>query len=241
MSSNPANAAIYCALDTADLGQARALAGRLTGHIGGIKLGLEFFAANGPAGATEIAGLGLPVFLDLKLHDIPNTVARAARALTRLKPAMLTVHGAGGAAMLEAAAAAVKDEAAKAGIARPKIVAVTVLTSLSADDLDVLGVAAKLSDQVARLAALAQDCGLDGAVCSAAEVAALRKACGPGFILVVPGLRPEWAQADDQKRLATPQEALRAGADILVIGRPITEAEDPAAAAQRIAAELAPA
>lgn len=241
MASTNANASIYCALDTADLAAARGLAAGLKGLVGGVKLGLEFFSANGPAGVAAIAKLGLPVFLDLKLHDIPNTAARAARALTRLAPAMLTVHGAGGPAMLRAAVDAVKDEAAKAGIGRPKIIAVTVLTSLLSDDLDATGVGGNLSDQVMRLAALAQACGLDGAVCSAAEVAALRKSCGPEFLLVVPGLRPEWAETGDQKRVATPQEALRLGADILVIGRPITQAKDPAGAAKRIAAELVPA
>ncbi len=241
MALRTANAAIYCALDTADLAQARALAGRLSGLVGGLKLGLEFFAANGPAGVAGIAGLGLPVFLDLKLHDIPNTVAGATRALTRLGPAILTVHGAGGAAMLKAAAEAAKEEAAKTGTARPKIVAVTVLTSISGADFGAVGLHGKVSDQVARLAALAQDCGLDGAVCSAAEAATLRKSCRPDFLLVVPGIRPEWAQAQDQKRVATPLEAMRMGADILVIGRPITAAKDPAEAAKRIAAELVPA
>ena len=241
MASPKANDAIYCALDTADLAEAKALAGRLSGLIGGVKLGLEFFSANGPAGVAAIAKTGLPVFLDLKLHDIPNTVARATRALIGLAPAILTLHGAGGAAMLKAAADAAKEEAAKRGVAKPKLVAVTVLTSLSADDLEAIGVNAKVPDQVMRLAALAQESGLDGAVCSAAEVAALRKACGSGFTLIVPGVRPEWAERGDQKRVATPREALSAGADILVIGRPITESEDPADAARRVAAELTPA
>lgn len=241
MASTTASARIYCAFDTDDMAAARALAGRLAGLIGGIKLGLEFFGANGPAGVNEIARLGLPVFLDLKLHDIPNTVARATRALTRLGPSILTVHGAGGADMLKAAAEAAREEAAKAGVAKPKLLAVTILTSLSEDDLAAMGMTAKVEAQAVRFAKLAQESGLDGAVCSAGEVAALREACGKDFLLAVPGVRPDWAEAGDQKRVTTPGEALRRGADILVIGRPITEAEDPAEAARRIAAELVPA
>jgi orotidine-5'-phosphate decarboxylase len=162
-------------------------------------------------------------------------VAAAVRAALPLKPFMLNVHAAGGAAMMQGAAAA----AAEAGPDRPLVLGVTVLTSLADDDLAAIGVAGKTTDQVVRLARLARDCGLDGVVCSAREIVALRHACGPDFKLIVPGIRPSWAAADDQRRIVTPKEALDLGADYLVIGRPITGADDPAAAARRIAGEVA--
>ena len=176
----------------------------------------------------------MPLFLDLKFHDIPNTVAGAVRAVLPLKPAILTVHASGGRAMLEAA----RDAAAAAGADRPKIVAVTVLTSLDDGDLDAVGQRGPALDQAKRLAAIAQQAGVDGVVCSPKEVAALRAQCGATFLLVVPGIRPSWAATGDQKRVMTPAEAVAAGADHLVIGRPITAAADPAEAARRIAAEL---
>jgi orotidine-5'-phosphate decarboxylase len=225
---------VFCAVDTADLASALALGRALGPAVGGLKLGLEFFCAEGPAGVRAMAGLGRPIFLDLKLHDIPNTVARAVSALSPLGVGMVNVHAAGGPAMLKAAA----DAAAARGPCRPLVVAVTVLTSLDATDLAATGVSGAPQDQVLRLARLAKECGLDGVVCSAAELAALRAALGPDFLLVVPGLRPLGAAAGDQKRMATPAAARAAGADLLVIGRPITEASDPAAAARAIAAEL---
>jgi len=231
---------IICAIDTEDLERASGLAAALVGRVGAVKLGLEFFAAHGPAGVRAVAAHGLPVFLDLKLHDIPNTVAGAVRMALGCAPMMLTLHAAGGAAMMRAAAAAVLRLADAAGVPqRPKLVAVTVLTSFDAGDLAAVGMQGPVEDQVRRLAALAQDCGLDGVVASAHEVAALRRQCGADFTLVVPGIRPGWAGADDQKRIVTPSEALRQGADFLVVGRPITRADDPAAAAARIADELA--
>jgi len=220
---------IYVALDIVDLDAAKAIAARVKSQIGGIKLGLEFFAANGPAGVRAMAELGLPIFLDLKLHDIPNTVAKAVQALRPLEPAILTVHAAGGRAMMEDAKAA-----APFGT---KVVGVTVLTSLDADDLGATGVGGSPHDQVVRLAALAREAGLDGIVCSGAEVAAAKKAWSDGFF-VVPGVRPAEGTAADQKRVVTPRQALDAGASILVIGRPITQAEDPDAAARAIAATL---
>lgn len=220
---------VFVAIDTPGLDQAKALAEAVRGAAGGVKLGLEFFCANGPAGVRAIAGLGLPVFLDLKLHDIPNTVAGAVRALAPLSPAILTVHAAGGRAMLEAARAA-----APAGC---KVVGVTVLTSLDSGDLAATGVSGAPADQVARLAALARDAGLDGIVCSGAEVAAARAAWPQGFF-VVPGVRPEGAGTADQKRVVTPRRALDDGASVLVIGRPITGAPDPAEAARAIAQSL---
>ncbi len=225
---------IFCALDTTDLGRATALAGELAGKVGGLKLGLEFFGANGAAGVARVSEAGLPIFLDLKFHDIPNTVAGAVRAVLPLKPAILTVHASGGGAMLRAAT----DAAGEAGPQRPRVVAVTVLTSLDDDDLTAVGQRGPAADQVKRLAALAQEFGADGVVCSPREIAALRAQCGPDFCLVVPGIRPAGAEAGDQKRTMNPAEAVRNGADILVIGRPITQADDPAQAADEIAASL---
>jgi orotidine-5'-phosphate decarboxylase len=225
---------VFVALDTTDVDQATAWATAVRPHVGGVKLGLEFFGGNGPDGVRRIAGLGLPVFLDLKFHDIPNTVAGAVRAVAGLGTAIVNVHASGGPAMLSAAA----EAAAEQGADRPLVVAVTVLTSLDDDDLATLGQAAPAAAQVERLARLAQSCGLDGVVCSSAEIAALRAACGNGFRLIVPGIRPAWAGAGDQKRIMTPREARDLGADVLVIGRPITGADDPAAAAARIADEL---
>jgi orotidine-5'-phosphate decarboxylase len=226
---------ILVAIDTPDPAVARALAAAVAGVTGGIKLGLEFFTANGPKAVKEIAS-GVPLFLDLKLHDIPNTVAGAVRAATLLEPLLLTVHAAGGPAMMRAAAAAATEAAG--GRQRPKILGITVLTSLDDDDLARLGQSGPAAEQALRLALLARDSGLDGVVCSPQEVAMLRAACGKDFLLVVPGIRPAGASAGDQKRVLTPREALAAGADYLVIGRPITASSDPAASARAIAAEL---
>jgi orotidine-5'-phosphate decarboxylase len=220
---------IFVAIDTPDLELARYLAQQVQADAGGVKLGLEFCSANGPAGVTSIRELGLPVFLDLKLHDIPNTVAKAVEALRPLEPAVLTVHAAGGRTMLEAAKAA-------AGPAT-KVVAVTVLTSLDGDDLRSIGVQSEPGEQVARLAELARSAGLDGIVCSGAEVGAAHAAWPDGYF-VVPGVRPPGADVSDQKRVVTPRQALQDGASMLVIGRPITGASDPAAAIRDIAATL---
>lgn len=220
---------IFVAIDTPDLERARALAKAVAPLAGGLKLGLEFFCHNGRAGVAELAATGLPIFVDLKFHDIPNTVAGAIQALAPLTPAVLTVHAAGGRAMMEDAKAA-----APAGT---KVVAVTLLTSLDRDDLTSMGVAGEPSEQVERLAELARAAGLDGIVCSGNEVAAAHAAWKDGFF-VVPGIRPADSAASDQKRVMTPRLALDAGASILVIGRPITAAEDPAAALRAIAATL---
>ena len=220
---------IYVAIDTPDLDRALVLAKAVKRHAGGLKLGLEFFAANGPEGVGEIAHLGLPLFLDLKLHDIPNTVAKAIQALSPLEPAVLTVHGAGGRAMLEDAKAAAP--------AATKVVAVTVLTSLDEDDLAATGIGGSPHDQVERLARLAKSAGLDGIVCSGNEVKAARKAWANGFF-VVPGIRPPDANSADQKRVMTPRKAMDCGASILVIGRPVTGAPDPDEALRAIAATL---
>jgi orotidine-5'-phosphate decarboxylase len=223
------NGPIFVALDTTDLDRARSIATRVRTHVGGIKLGLEFFSANGPDGVRLMGALGLPLFLDLKLHDIPNTVAKAIQALHPLAPSVLTVHAAGGRAMMEDAKAA-----APSGT---KVVAVTVLTSLDGEDLESIGVDADTHGQVARLTDLVRAAGLDGVVCSGAEVAAAKAAWPEGFF-VVPGVRPADSATGDQKRVVTPRQALDAGASILVIGRPITQAEDPDLAARAIAATL---
>jgi len=230
---------IFLAIDTTDLATATAQAAATDDVIAGIKLGLEFFAAHGPEGVRFVRPELRPLFLDLKLHDIPNTVAGAVRAVTPLRPTLLTVHAGGGRAMLGAAVDVAGDTAAKAGIARPRLIGVTVLTSLAEADLGAIGQQGPIADQARRLAVLARTCGLDGVVCSPHEIAALRAECGEGFLLVVPGIRPAWAAAEDQKRVMTPGEAARLGADYLVIGRPITAAADPVAAAKRIAAEVA--
>ncbi len=225
---------LIAALDTTDPQRARAWASAVAPHCGMLKLGLEFYLANGAEGVRLIDDR--PVFLDLKLHDIPNTVAGAVRAVLPLRPALLTLHAAGGSAMIAAARAA----AEAAGPARPKLLAVTVLTSMDAEALHDIGVAGGPRQQVLRLARLAIAAGADGLVCSAHEVTALRASLGPDVLLVVPGIRPAGSDKGDQARTMTPREAADAGADWLVVGRPITAAADPGAAAGAIAAELAP-
>jgi len=220
---------IFVAIDTPDLEHARALAKAVAPLAGGLKLGLEFFCHNGRAGVMELAETGVPIFVDLKFHDIPNTVAKAIHALSPLTPAVLTVHAAGGRAMMEDAKAA-----APAGT---KVVAVTLLTSLDRADLGSIGVAGEPDGQVERLADLARTAGLDGIVCSGNELGVARAAWKDGFF-VVPGIRPADAAAGDQKRVMTPRAAIDAGASILVIGRPITAADDPAEALRAIAATL---
>jgi orotidine-5'-phosphate decarboxylase len=216
---------VFVALDTVDAGRAQALAATLAPHVGGVKLGLEFFCANGPSSVREVAG-ETPLFLDLKLHDIPNTVAGAVRAVAPLRPAFLTLHASGGPAMLRAAADAAEG--------RMKLLAVTVLTSLDEGDLERVGQRGPVSDQARHLARLAQENGLAGVVCSPHEIRNLRAECGPDFLLVVPGIRPPGSGSGDQKRVMTPSEALAAGADHLVVGRPITAAPDPVAAARSL-------
>ena len=228
-------ARICVALDMKDADAAAALAKRLasSGAADFAKVGMELFYAAGPEGYAKVAGSGLPVFLDLKLHDIPNTVAEGLRALLALSPppAIVNVHATGGPAMLRAAAEAVEG--------RARLVAVTVLTALGEDDLSAIGVAGPPREAVLRLARLAKACGLDGVVCSPSEVTDIRAALGEDFLTIVPGIRPAGVGLDDQKRAATPQAAQAAGADILVIGRPITKAADPVAAALEIRASLA--
>ena len=223
---------LIVALDTADANQARVWAEAVAPSAGLLKVGLEFFLANGAEGFKAIAGA--PIFLDLKLHDIPNTVAGGVRAVLPLRPRMLTIHASGGSAMIRAA----HQASCVAATDRPMILAVTVLTSLDQTDLVAVGVAATPAEQVMRLARLAIEAGADGLVCSPLEVAMLRQALGPAVKLVVPGIRPEGAAFGDQARTMTPAAAIAAGADWIVVGRPITGARDPGMAAADIAAGI---
>ncbi|MBV8411249.1 MAG: orotidine-5'-phosphate decarboxylase, partial [Alphaproteobacteria bacterium] len=209
---------------------------------GGIKLGLEFFLAHGAPGVryafpAPVRATGVGFFLDLKLHDIPNTAAGGIRAVAELAPSFITIHASGGRDMLKAAVEEAGAQAAKHGVPRPKLLGVTVLTSLDRTDLVAIGVDADPSDQVLRLAALSRESGLDGVICSPLEIAALRKQCGPDFVLMVPGIRPAGSAADDQKRVMTPRQAVELGATNLVVSRPIYQAADPRAAAEAIARE----
>lgn len=224
---------IYCAIDTPDLGRALDLAAAVTEAGCGVKLGLEFFNAHGPQGVQAVLQnrVSPSVFLDLKYHDIPNTVAGAVAAASSLDVSYLNIHASGGPEMMRAALASCAP--------KTKLLAVTVLTSLDESALDAVGQRGPTADQVLRLARLTQECGLAGVVCSAHEVKTLRNALGENFVLMVPGIRPEGSATDDQKRVMTPKEAVTAGATHLVIGRPITGAADPAAAARDIYASIA--
>jgi orotidine-5'-phosphate decarboxylase len=223
-------APIAVALDAPSLDTAARWANLVTPHVSTVKIGLELYLRYGPEAVASVRGASnVAVFLDLKLNDIPATVAGAARSVGRLRPELLTVHAIGGMAAVRAAVEAAPDT---------KIVAVTVLTSLSDADLERLGVAGPVGDAVRRLAALAVEAGARGLVCSPREVAAVRTEVGPDITLITPGVRPAGSEANDQARIATPEEALRAGADLLVIGRPITGAADPGAAAAAIGASL---
>jgi orotidine-5'-phosphate decarboxylase len=228
--SNP----IFAALDTPDLPRALEIAKSIRPHVGGLKVGLEFITALGPDAVRQIVATGSPVFADTKFHDIPNTVAGASRAIASLGISIFNIHASGGEAMMRAA-----KEAAASVNPNVKLIAVTVLTSLEDSDLDAVGQKKPARDQVLRLAELTKKSGLDGVVCSAHEIEPIRKAIGPDFMLVVPGIRPAGADLADQKRVMTPSDALKKGADILVIGRPIVAAKDPAVAAKIIADEIA--
>ena len=220
---------IYLALDVPRLREGIDLARSVRGHVGGIKLGLEFFCAHGAHGVHMVGQLGLPIFLDLKLYDIPNTVAAAMQAIHVLEPSIVTVHASGGRAMLEDAKAAAGEHT--------KVVGVTMLTSMDDRDLERTGIKGSAHEHVLRLAELAQDAGLDGIVCSGQEVKSVHDQWKDGFF-VVPGLRPAGSAAGDQKRVVTPRQARDDGASVLVIGRPISRADDPAQAAREIEATL---
>ncbi len=235
---------IFCAIDTSDYDEALNLAKSVTPLRIGIKIGLGFYSKHGPLAVKEIvekAG-NPPLFLDLKFHDIPNTVYEAVRSIVHLHPKYINVHASGGTAMMEAAREAAVEEAKSNSLPVPKILGVTVLTSLDSTALSEVGQTSYVTEQVERLAQLTKDAGLDGVVCSAHEISIIREACGENFILMVPGIRPATtdtsAEADDQKRTKTPIEALKLGANHLVIGRPITKAKIPVQAAQSILDEI---
>lgn len=230
---------LFVAIDTADEKLARQLAVQTAPVTSGIKLGLEFFMQHGPEGVRRLLkGLDVALFLDLKLHDIPNTVMGAMKSVVELRPTFITVHTMGGEVMMRSAIKAADEAARKLGVPRPLILGVTVLTSLEDTDLKMMGHMTPLADQARRLASLAQDCKLDGVVCSPHEIRELRTLCGKGMILVCPGVRPKGTKNDDQKRTLTPAEAMANGADYLVMGRPITGAPNPAEAAREILASL---
>lgn len=224
---------IFCAIDTDNLDAAIDLSKQVSLAGCGIKLGLEFFVSHGPSGVRSIqkACPDIPVFLDLKFHDIPNTVSGALKAAVHLGVAYTNVHAAGGLDMLRLAQDTVQNEAQRLGYAAPKLLAVTVLTSLNDENLSRVGQQGPVKDQVIRLGTLTRDCGLAGVVCSAQEIQDLRTALGNDFVLMVPGIRPSGAETGDQKRIMTPEQAIKLGATHLVIGRPITGASDPKAAA----------
>ncbi len=223
---------LIVALDVPQADSARALVDRLEGRVGLFKIGSQLFTAAGPGFVQEIVARGEKVFLDLKFHDIPNTVAGAVGSASRLGVSLVDVHGLGGRAMLEAAVGALPAM-------QTRLLAITILTSHDEDSLDQVGVNGGVTDSVERLAVLARDAGLDGVVASPHEVGLIREACGPDFLIVTPGIRPAGAAAGDQVRAATPATALAAGADYLVVGRPITSADDPGAAADAIVEEMA--
>jgi orotidine-5'-phosphate decarboxylase len=256
---------LFVAVDTEQQAAACEVAAKLAELKGlGLKLGLEYFGAQGPAGirAVKAAAPSTPIFLDLKFHDIPNTVKGVVRSVVPLEPALMTLHSSGGPAMMKAAVRcpqalacvaalhesplslavlqveAATEAARECGCTRPKLLAVTVLTSLDNTDLEAVGQSTPAEDQVVRLARLAQSCGMDGVVCSAREIVPIRTACGPDFILVVPGIRPAGADHGDQKRVVTPGAAITDGASCLVVGRPITQAADAVEAAKQILSEI---
>jgi orotidine-5'-phosphate decarboxylase len=234
-----ARARLAVALDLPDRSALLAMARRVAPEAGVLKLGLEAFVAEGAVLVRELVASGADVFLDLKFHDIPNTVGRAAAAAVATGAAIVNCHASGGRDMMRAFGDEGRAAAAKTGRPAPRLIAVTILTSLDAGALATIGIAGSPREAAVRLAALAQESGLDGVVCSPEEIAAIRAACGKDFLLVVPGVRPAGTEKGDQKRVATPADAIRAGADILVVGRPVTGAPDPAAAARAIVAEIA--
>ena len=231
-----AKESLCVALDGSDRKWIISTARDLVGHVGWLKVGLEAFTAHGPTLVHEVAALGPRVFLDLKLHDIPATVGRAAANCATCGASMFTVHAAGGRSMLEAAVEGAQQSSARDS---PRVVAVTVLTSLDREALTELDIPGQPADLVRVWARLARECGLNGVVASAHEAAELRHENGDAFLIITPGIRPTWSATDDQRRVVTPADAVRAGADILVVGRPITGADDPVEAAERFVEDMA--
>lgn len=230
---------LIIALDVDTAGEAEVLVSRLQDHVGLFKVGMQLFNSEGPDIIKRIHRLGGRVFLDLKLHDIPNTVGQAAAVLTRLGVFMFNVHTAGGSEMMRKAAAGAVRSAGEAGVSLPLVIGVTVLTSINQAIMEnEIGIPGGIQDQVVKWAKLAKESGLNGVVSSPKEIAAIRDACGPDFVIITPGVRPEWAAVNDQKRVMTPKEAVKAGATYLVVGRPITGAADPVKAANMIVNEM---
>ena len=228
---------IIVAIDTIDTNEALGLT-KLIPNVGAFKLGLEYFCANGPKGIRKISETGIKIFLDLKFHDIPNTVAGAIKASLDLEPFMMTVHLSGGYNMLHRTMEEVKEYCSKKSLKKPLILGVSVLTSIDNNDFSSLGIIGKVEDQVIRLAKLAEHARLDGLVCSAKELKVVKKETGENLILVTPGIRPAGGDVNDQKRIMTPSQAINDGADFLVIGRPITGVNDPKKALHNISLEM---
>ncbi len=238
MPDSTARAKLIVALDLPTSDAALRLVEKLHGHVGMFKVGSELFTAEGPVLARYLVASGERVFLDLKFHDIPNTVLSAARQAAQMGVGIFNVHASGGRKMMEAALEGVREAAPTRDGTKPLVLAVTVLTSMEGADLEEIGFGGSPEDSVIRLAQLTQRAGLDGVVASAREISAIRRACGPRFVILTPGIRPAAAASNDQARISTPEAAMRAGCDYLVIGRPITGAADPAAAADAIVAEM---
>jgi len=235
----PAKDRLIIALDVDTMSEAEGLVVRLQDHAGVFKVGMQLFNSEGPEAVRKIHRLGGRVFLDLKLHDIPNTVGKAGAVLTRMGIFMYNVHTAGGTEMMKAAIRSTITEAEESGIRLPMVLGVTVLTSINQTILEQeMGVSGSVEEQVVKWAGLAKESGLNGVVASPKEIRAIREACGRDFVIVTPGVRPAWAAANDQKRVMTPREAMEAGASYLVVGRPITGAANPAEAARRIVEEM---
>jgi orotidine-5'-phosphate decarboxylase len=228
---------IIVAIDTIDTNEALKIT-KLIPDVGAFKLGLEYFCANGPKGISKISETGVKIFLDLKFHDIPNTVAGAIRASLNLEPYMMTVHLSGGYNMLHRTMEEVREYCSKKSLKRPLILGVSVLTSIDNSDFSALGIKGKIEDQVVRLAKLAEYAGLDGLVCSAKELKIVKREAGKNLILVTPGIRPAGGEVNDQKRILTPAQAIKDGANFLVIGRPITSVDDPQEALNNISLEI---
>ena len=228
---------VIVAIDTIDTNEALKIT-KLIPDVGAFKLGLEYFCANGPKGISKISETGVKIFLDLKFHDIPNTVAGAIRASLNLEPYMMTVHLSGGYNMLHRTMKEVKEYCSKKSLKRPLILGVSVLTSIDNSDFSALGIKGKVEDQVVRLAKLAEYAGLDGLVCSAKELKIVKREVGKNLILVTPGIRPAGGEVNDQKRILTPAQAIKDGANFLVIGRPITSVDDPQEALNNISLEI---